>query len=552
YEPAWSPDGKTIVFVSRRFEPEDSAELMLMDADGRNQRRFTTLDGYDDEPTWSPDGRWIAWRRNLDDPAGKEGDNPEIYKMEVGVPNAEPLNLTKDAFKGKEDLDDEPSWSADGTIAFRSDEGDGTTIWSMKDDGTDPVKLGTRYSDDPAFSPDGSKIAFRGSGAAGAWIWTMNPDGTAAERLPQAFVGAVDGIDPAWSPDSEHIAFVSRENPDAEERTGNGEIYVMGADGSDPENITNNPSFDGDPDWQALGASTTPTSDTTATTTPTTTTAPTLPGGGGTTSTTADPSPPTTGATADPARSGYWMLDAGGKVYPFGEARGHGDAHPPPGGAAVDFEPHPAGGGYWIVDGAGQIHHFGAARHFGHASPRLRPGERATSLSATPSGGGYWVFTDTGRALAFGDAVFQGDMDGIALNGPVLDSIPTPTGAGYYMVGSDGGIFTFGDADFHGSTGNMRLNAPVQSLVPDPDGTGYWLVASDGGVFSFAAEFRGSMGGVKLNKPVTGMVPYGNGYLMVAEDGGIFTFSDRPFSGSLGADPPALPVVSVGAMGQAR
>jgi hypothetical protein len=41
------------------------------------------------------------------------------------------------------------------------------------------------------------------------------------------------------------------------------------------------------------------------------------------------------------------------------------------------------------------------------------------------------------------------------------------------------------------------------------------------------------------------MVRYGNGYLMVGADGGIFNFSDKPFSGSLGADPPSKPIVAV-------
>jgi hypothetical protein len=96
--------------------------------------------------------------------------------------------------------------------------------------------------------------------------------------------------------------------------------------------------------------------------------------------------------------------------------------------------------------------------------------------------------------------------------------------------------------------GAKVLNAPVQSLVPVPAGGGYWLVASDGGVFAFDAPFRGSMGGTRLSKPVTGMVPYGNGYLMVGEDGGIFSFSDQAFAGSLGAHPPARPIVSVAAL----
>ena len=251
---------------------------------------------------------------------------------------------------------------------------------------------------------------------------------------------------------------------------------------------------------------------------------------------------------APPANgSGYWMLGSAGRVYAFGDARHFGDA--PAGGAGrfVDLEPTPAGDGYWIVDGAGAVSAHGAASAFGSVDG-LGPGEEVTSLSGTPSGQGYWVFTNIGRVVAFGDAAALGDMSGIRLNGPVLDSIATPTGLGYYMVASDGGIFSFGDARFFGSMGAVRLNAPVESLVPDPDGAGYWLVATDGGVFAFEADFRGSMGAVRLNAPVTGMVAFGTGYLMVATDGGIFNFSDRPFRGSLGADPPADPIVSAAAL----
>ena len=55
------------------------------------------------------------------------------------------------------------------------------------------------------------------------------------------------------------------------------------------------------------------------------------------------------------------------------------------------------------------------------------------------------------------------------------------------------------------------------------------------------------MGGTRLNQPVIGMVAFGAGYLMVASDGGIFNFSDKPFFGSLGANPPPAPIVSVAA-----
>jgi hypothetical protein len=274
---------------------------------------------------------------------------------------------------------------------------------------------------------------------------------------------------------------------------------------------------------------------------PTPTTTPTTQPGGSST-----PAPQTAGpATGE--RSGYWMLGADGKVYPFGAAQTYGDVTSP--AAAVDLEPTPLGDGYWVIDAAGQMFARGDARHHGDLSAaRLAPGEHVTSLSATPSGQGYWVFTTRGRVLTFGDAGHFGDVSDRVLNGPVLDSIPTPTGRGYYMVASDGGIFAFGDAQFLGSMGGTPLNRPVQSLVPDPDGRGYWLVASDGGVFAFDAPFKGSMGDRKLNKPVTGMVAFGDGYLMVAEDGGIFNFAaEKDFLGSLGDNPPAHPVVSVAA-----
>jgi hypothetical protein len=244
---------------------------------------------------------------------------------------------------------------------------------------------------------------------------------------------------------------------------------------------------------------------------------------------------------------GYWMLGIDGRVYAFGGAAFLGEPKSELDSAqAVDIVTTPAGNGYWVLDDAGRVHPFGDAADLGgvHAAT-LPAGERITSLGATPSGGGYWIFTSRGRALAFGDARFHGDLVDVALNAPVVNSVATVSGDGYYMIASDGGIFAFGDAAFHGSMGGVRLNGPVEALVPDYDGSGYWLVASDGGIFAFDAPYRGSMGGAPLNKPVRGMVRFGAGYLMVGADGGIFNLSDRPFFGSLGANPPDHPIVAV-------
>ncbi|MCA1841897.1 MAG: hypothetical protein LC792_01650, partial [Actinobacteria bacterium] len=254
-------------------------------------------------------------------------------------------------------------------------------------------------------------------------------------------------------------------------------------------------------------------------------------------------------ASAPPGRSGYWMVSADGVVYAFGDAVNAGGPHGSLGGArVVHLEPTPSGNGYWVLDDRGRVRPYGDAPAFGDVDRAvLANGEVPTTMAATPTGRGYWIFTNRGRALTFGDATFFGDMAKTPLNGPVLGSVATPSGRGYYMVASDGGIFTFGDATFHGSTGDIHLNQQVMGMAPAPGG--YWLVASDGGIFAFDAPFHGSMGSVRLNRPISGLVPGRDGYLMVAQDGGIFSFGSVAFHGSLGANPPASPIVSAALLG---
>ena len=73
--PAWSPDGRSIAFVSRRgpssrCKPgpgrcglDRQSEIYVMNADGSGKRNLTRDRAFDDYPTWSPDGRRIAFLR---------------------------------------------------------------------------------------------------------------------------------------------------------------------------------------------------------------------------------------------------------------------------------------------------------------------------------------------------------------------------------------------------------------------------------------------------------------------------------------------------------
>ena len=82
FQPAWSPDGKTIAFDSDR---DGDREIYVMDADGANVRQLTSNDRFDGVPTWSPDGSYIAFQSDRD------GEGQEIYMMRADGTNVQRL-----------------------------------------------------------------------------------------------------------------------------------------------------------------------------------------------------------------------------------------------------------------------------------------------------------------------------------------------------------------------------------------------------------------------------------------------------------------------------
>ena len=105
-----------------------------------------------------------------------------------------------------------------------------------------PTRL-TRNSakdESPAWSPDGTQIAFYSDRDGNGEIYVMAADGSQPTRLTRN--DALDGS-PAWSPDGTQIAFDS-----TRDGTWNWNIYVMAADGSQPTRLTRNSAHD----WAAL------------------------------------------------------------------------------------------------------------------------------------------------------------------------------------------------------------------------------------------------------------------------------------------------------------
>ena len=114
-------------------------------------------------------------------------------------------------------------------------------IWVINADGTGNRQLTTdsKFNDDPAWSPEGTRIAFS-AGSPGAFddadIFVMNADGSGTTNLTNTQSGLSE-TDPAWSPDGTRIAY-TRSTCDPGGAGGTVCVFVMNADGTNQQNLT--------------------------------------------------------------------------------------------------------------------------------------------------------------------------------------------------------------------------------------------------------------------------------------------------------------------------
>ena len=228
--PRWSPDGRTIAFLSDRGSvlkaggggdrhPSDErkeadTQVWLLPLDGGEARQLTRLPKDVEEIAWSPDGRRLcvvsgAQAAEEREHRRREGEPPEpdlrlIDRLEYQlngkgfvhdrVPNlwiVDPASgETRRLTRGRS-RDEQPTWSPDGTrIAFVSDRHpDADLTWRsdvylVDAEGGEPVRVtggrGERAFYGPAWSPDGAWLAILGHRfPAGAGsrsdVWRFRP-----------------------------------------------------------------------------------------------------------------------------------------------------------------------------------------------------------------------------------------------------------------------------------------------------------------------------------------------------------------------------------------
>ena len=245
---SWPGLNGWLSFSSNRFGTALSGDVFAMPSFGLPQAQLTEVRADDGQSAWSPDGRRIAFK-------SRRNGNNELYVM--GADGSDETRLTN-SFRVSEG---QPFWSPDGRRLLYRKTPDNpivqdADIWQIDVDpaNPNPRPVLERAGDEryPSYSPDGSKIVFRGDHdlvdhSGDEELYVMDADGT---NIVQLTSNDVFDSAPAFSPDGTRLAFESaRDSGDALAL----DIYVMDADGSDVRRLTADPAHDEGPIWSPDG-----------------------------------------------------------------------------------------------------------------------------------------------------------------------------------------------------------------------------------------------------------------------------------------------------------
>ena len=213
--PAWSPDGRQIVFDA---QGDGWTDLRVVNANGSGEHKLAAGSYLTGNPArvaegdaWSPNGRLIAYIDSRSRPAVMKPDGSDRHRLKG--PPVELGGL---------------SWSPDGRELLYDA---GANIAVVNADGTGLRNVLPRGGS-PVWSPNGRKVVFLRFGD----VFVVNGDGSGLRK-----VGSRGGT-PSWSPDGRWVIYARFEGLA-------GDIYVVRPDGSDERQLTHTKTSEADPVW---------------------------------------------------------------------------------------------------------------------------------------------------------------------------------------------------------------------------------------------------------------------------------------------------------------
>ncbi len=202
YQPTFSPDGRSIAFVS--WHATEGGHLWRVPAAGGQPRRLTTVPAYYANPVWSPDGSTIAYIR--EDPAATRNRNSNnrgfIEWISSGGGEPQPVISAPS--------DNVLTFTDGGSrLAFA----DGGTLVSVRLDGTERREVATvEDAVEMVPSPDGRWLAF--TVREEVYVAALPPSLETVTLSESAAPGPLQrvtrdgGQDLTWRPDGQGLTWV--------------------------------------------------------------------------------------------------------------------------------------------------------------------------------------------------------------------------------------------------------------------------------------------------------------------------------------------------------
>jgi TolB protein len=186
-----------------RIAFERGGRLWIIDSDGANAHPVPGTEA-GLSPAWHPSGRYIAFCQLAND-----GQFIMVRDLVAGTSRRIP---------GPGASSNTPAFSPDGMTLVFSSGSDGSDLYSASPFGKEPrqrltVGRGSVINQQPSFSPDGRRVAFISDRSGHAEVYIMDADGSNPDLLTTSSAGEQTyRANPDWSPDGRRVAFSSQIN----------------------------------------------------------------------------------------------------------------------------------------------------------------------------------------------------------------------------------------------------------------------------------------------------------------------------------------------------
>jgi TolB protein len=244
-DPAWSPDGKTVVSWRAHAIPDINMFSLaaIHVADGSMSPLGSQKWRWPGAITWMPDGKEI-----LVNGIAQAGERNQIYRS--AYPSGDILRVTNDfnkyeglsvtadgtslvTLQGRQDVTlyvapaDEPmnlqrvtevtgvsyyglAWTPDGQIVYSSNAGGKRNIWMMEADGSHPQQITNDdfVNESPVVTPDGRYLVYQCERTGRPNIWRRNLDGSNPVQLTD---GDIE-LRPSITSDSQWVEFARKKD----------------------------------------------------------------------------------------------------------------------------------------------------------------------------------------------------------------------------------------------------------------------------------------------------------------------------------------------------